>query len=47
MKSMPELDDVPTTSWHPKEIIRCLRLKVWDAELGKMITMRQLKASLA
>ena len=43
MQSMPELDEVPTTSWHPLEVIRCLRLKVWDAELGKMITMKQLK----
>jgi omega-6 fatty acid desaturase (delta-12 desaturase) len=43
MESMPELDDVPTTSWSPFEIIRCLRLKVWDDELGKMITMNQLK----
>jgi omega-6 fatty acid desaturase (delta-12 desaturase) len=44
-ESMPELDDVPTTSWHPKEVARCLQLKFWDANLGKMITMKQLKHS--
>jgi omega-6 fatty acid desaturase (delta-12 desaturase) len=46
MESMPELDNVPTTSWHWMEVIHCLRLKVWDAELGKMITMKQLKFGL-
>ena len=43
MRSMPELKDVPTTSWNPLEIVRCLRLKLWDAENGKMITLRQLR----
>jgi omega-6 fatty acid desaturase (delta-12 desaturase) len=39
--SMPELKNVPTTSWNPLEIIRCLRLKLWDAEHDKMITLKQ------
>ncbi len=43
MSSMPELDNVPTTSWSPLEIIRCLRLKLWDAEQKKMITLSQLR----
>ncbi len=43
MNSMPELENVPTTSWSPVEIIRCLRLKLWDAEQGKMITLSQLR----
>jgi omega-6 fatty acid desaturase (delta-12 desaturase) len=43
MESMPELDNVPTTSWSPMEIIRCLRLKVWDEEASRMITMKQLR----
>ncbi len=42
MNSMPELKNVPTTSWHPMEVIRCLNLKLWDAENKKMITLRQL-----
>jgi len=47
MESMPELNNVPTTSWNPVEIVKCLRLKVWDAERGRMITMKQLKNSVA
>ncbi len=43
MHSMPELDNVPTTSWSPFEIIRCLQLKLWDAEQRKMITLDQLR----
>jgi len=43
MNSMPELNNVPTTSWSPVEIVRCLRLKLWDAEQGKMITLSQLR----
>lgn len=46
MKSMPELDDVPTTSWSPADIASCVRLKVWDAELGRMITLRELRNTL-
>lgn len=41
--SMPELESVPTTSWNPIEMVRCLRLKLWDAEKGKMITLKQLR----
>lgn len=45
MEKMPELHNVKTTSWNPAEVWRCFRLKAWDEESGKMITMRQLKAS--
>lgn len=45
-KSMPELKDTPTTSWHPAEIMRCFRLKLWDPEQDKMITLRQLRESV-
>jgi omega-6 fatty acid desaturase (delta-12 desaturase) len=47
MESMPELNDVPTTSWRPIDIYKCLRLKLWDAELGKMITLKELRQSPA
>jgi len=40
--SIPELDFAPTTSWHPLEVMRCFRVKLWDSENGKMITMSQL-----
>lgn len=44
MQAMPELQHARTTSWNPVEVWRCFRLKAWDDESGKMITMRQLKA---
>lgn len=43
MKGMPELRNVSTTSWNPFEMARCFRLKLWDAEANKMITLNQLK----
>jgi acyl-lipid omega-6 desaturase (Delta-12 desaturase) len=39
---MPELHDVSTTSWNLFEVIRCFRLKLWDAEKGKMITLSEI-----
>jgi omega-6 fatty acid desaturase (delta-12 desaturase) len=30
LKKIPELQTPKTTSLNPMEIIRCLRLKVWD-----------------
>jgi acyl-lipid omega-6 desaturase (Delta-12 desaturase) len=45
-KSMPELKNSPTTSWHPAEVWRCFMLKLWDPEQDKMITMKQFRDSL-
>lgn len=42
LESMPELRNAPITSWALPEIIRCFRLKLWDPEKDKMITMNQL-----
>jgi omega-6 fatty acid desaturase (delta-12 desaturase) len=39
---MPELHNAPTTSFHPLEVIRCFKLKLWDAEKEKMITLKQI-----
>lgn len=44
-ENMPELNNAPTTSWHPLEIMRCFQLKLWDAENDKMITLSQLRNS--
>ncbi len=41
-EGMPELQGVPTTSWNLFEVIRCFRLKLWDAERGKMITLSEM-----
>ena len=43
---MPALQHAPTTSWHPAEVMRCFRLKLWDPEQEKMITLRELRDSL-
>jgi acyl-lipid omega-6 desaturase (Delta-12 desaturase) len=42
MEKMPELQNVSTTSWSPPDMWRCFRLKLWDAEKGKMITLKQI-----
>jgi omega-6 fatty acid desaturase (delta-12 desaturase) len=42
MQAMPELHAVIRTSWHPFAIWRCFQLKLWDAEKGEMITLKQL-----
>ena len=43
MRNMPELKDVQTTSWNIVEVWRCFRLKLWDEEKNKMITLSQLR----
>ncbi len=42
LREMPELQTARTTSLHPVDIFRCLRLKVWDVEAQRMIGLRQL-----
>jgi len=37
VENLPELHNPKTTSLHPTEIIRCLRLKVWDVETQRMV----------
>jgi omega-6 fatty acid desaturase (delta-12 desaturase) len=37
-KKIPELKTPKTTSLHPFEIIRCLRLKVWDVDAQQMVS---------
>jgi omega-6 fatty acid desaturase (delta-12 desaturase) len=41
MQKMPELHGVPTTGWNPLEILRCFRLKLWDPDQGRMITLSE------
>lgn len=40
-----ELQNPRTTSLHPFEIIRCLKLKVWDVESQRMVGMRAIRSS--
>jgi acyl-lipid omega-6 desaturase (Delta-12 desaturase) len=39
MEALPELQDAKTTSLHPAEIWRCLRLKVWDVAAQRMVPL--------
>ena len=39
MAAMPELQSPKTTSLHPREIVRCLRLKVWDVAAQRMTAL--------
>jgi len=43
--AIPELKHPRTTSLHPMEIIRCLRLKVWDVESQRMVGLANLKTT--
>ncbi len=40
MKALPELQQTRSTSLHPVEIWRCLRLKVWDVAAQRMVSLR-------
>ncbi|HKB92189.1 MAG TPA: fatty acid desaturase [Opitutaceae bacterium] len=40
LKAIPELQRPKTTSLNPVEIVRCLRLKVWDVESQRMVGLR-------
>ncbi len=42
-KAIPALQKAKTTSLMPGEMIRCLRLKVWDPERGRLIGFRELR----
>jgi acyl-lipid omega-6 desaturase (Delta-12 desaturase) len=37
IREMPEMQSPKITSLHPADIMRCLRLKVWDVELQRMV----------
>ena len=39
MRAIPELQQVKITTLWPAEIVRCLRLKIWDPEQQKMIPL--------
>lgn len=42
LRNIPELQVAKTTSLHPKEVFRCLRLKLWDAESQRMIALAEI-----
>ena len=42
-RDLPELRQAKTTSLRPFDILRCLRLKVWDVEAQRMVGVRGLR----
>ena len=40
---MPELQQAKETSLNPLEILRCLRLKIWDADAQRMVSLKAIK----
>jgi acyl-lipid omega-6 desaturase (Delta-12 desaturase) len=42
MERIPELQNVKRTSLKIKDVLACLRLKLWDPGLNKMITLKEL-----
>ncbi|MSU65711.1 MAG: fatty acid desaturase [Opitutus sp.] len=42
IRAIPELQAPKTTSLWPTDILRCLRLKVWDVEAQRMVGVRDL-----
>ena len=44
-RAIPELANPKTTSLWPRDVVRCLRLKVWDAEAGRMVGLRECRAA--
>jgi acyl-lipid omega-6 desaturase (Delta-12 desaturase) len=40
VKALPELQTPKTTSLSPLDIVRCLRLKVYDVELQRLVSLR-------
>jgi omega-6 fatty acid desaturase (delta-12 desaturase) len=43
MREMPELQAAVTTSLHPRDILSCLRLKLWDVDRQRMISLGELE----
>lgn len=39
---IPELNTPKITSLHPRDICRCLQLKVWDVEAQQMVSLRNI-----
>jgi acyl-lipid omega-6 desaturase (Delta-12 desaturase) len=42
LSRIPELSAPKTTSLRPSEIVRCLRLKIWDVQAQEMVSLRNI-----
>ena len=43
LRDIPELQTPKKTSLNPIEVFRCLRLKMWDVEAQRMISLEALR----
>ena len=39
---MPELQNAKTTNLNPLEVLRCLRLKIWDSDQQKLVSLKDI-----
>ena len=46
LEKIPVLQQAKTTSLHPRDVVRCLRLKVWDVESQRMVGFRELRRTV-
>lgn len=46
LQALPEMQDPKVTTLNPLEIYRCLRLKVWDVKLQKMVGLDSLSREM-
>ncbi len=44
LRDLPELRQSKPTSLSPRDIFRCLRLKVWDVDAQRMISLREIRS---
>jgi len=47
MKGIPELQNPIVTSLHPRDILKCFRLKLWDPEQRRMVSFKDAEAATA
>jgi omega-6 fatty acid desaturase (delta-12 desaturase) len=47
MAAIPELQDPGRTSWHPRDVLACLRLALWDPDRNRFISWSELPAPQA
>lgn len=47
MQNIPELQNPVITTLKPRDIVACLRLKIWDASQSRMISFREARTRLA
>jgi omega-6 fatty acid desaturase (delta-12 desaturase) len=47
MAGMPELQEPSRTSWHPRDVLGCLRLALWDLERERMVSYAEAEQIIA